>query len=98
MRKKVRFSDLIRFLEKTGEDFGHDEDRMVRICLVGMVRYFETVDRWIRLENDRPGKVAPLWLSETDADALLKGLRGQKGAEIRLIRQELQGLHKGAAG
>lgn len=87
------FTDLELWLrDKLVQYPGLTEEHLVRVCIIGLVAHFEAVDRWQRLEQDRPGRSMPIWLGEKDVNELLRGLRGQKGAEIRLVRQELQAM------
>lgn len=71
---------------------GVSEDNMVRMAITGVKRYFDAADRWDRLETPQPVTAAPLWLSIQERDKLLAALRGQKGTEVRLLRQAIQDL------
>lgn len=90
---RAGFTDLVSWLRGKLDTYpGLTEQHLVKVAVAGVIAHVEAVDRWERLELQNPGKSAPIWLSEKDVDALLRGLRGQRGAEIRLLRGELQAL------
>lgn len=70
---------------------GWPEGLLWKIAGVSLRRYLEATDRWARLEYGRD-RTAPLWLDEREAKKLSAMLRGLKGSEARLIRQEIERL------
>lgn len=65
-------------------------EMLLKMACVSIVRHEEAAERWVRLEVSDPGRSAPLWLNEHEAQKLSSALKTQRGAEFRLIRQQLQ--------
>lgn len=92
---ELTIRDLHGWLLGRSSATGLPEGLLLRLAIIGVTRYLETVDRWHRLEIMEPGKAAPLWLCEPEAAKLLTMLRGQKSAEARVIRRAIQELFTG---
>jgi hypothetical protein len=85
----MTFDDLHGRISTLSASSGMSEEHLIKICAVSINEHLRAAVRWIRLESP-PSDSAPLWLKELERDKLLAALRGQKGSEIRLIRQALE--------
>jgi hypothetical protein len=88
---KAGFTALVGWMQGLVDkgDEQIDEEHLCEAASVSINQYLHARDRWDRLEIIDP-RAAPIWLSETEQAALLKAIRGQKGAELRLLRQAIQ--------
>lgn len=74
---------------KAGQGF--TQDHLLRIAIVSINQHLDAADRWARLEGGNT-RSAPFWIEEREARKLLGVLKGQRGTEIRLLRQTLEEL------
>lgn len=74
---------------------GWPEGMLLKMARIAITRHEEAAERWVRLEDMEPGRTAPIWLSEREADKLQKALATQRGSDYRLIRQELRRMFDG---
>jgi hypothetical protein len=74
---------------------GWPEEQLLKIARISITRHEEAAERWVRLEDYEPGRSAPLWLNEKEARKLVGALKGQRGADFRLIRQQLLEMFDG---
>ena len=71
---------------------GWQESTLLKMARISIVRHKEAAERWVRLEVTDPGKSAPFWLNEHEARKIAGALKGQRGTELRLLRQQLEAL------
>jgi hypothetical protein len=89
----MTFDDLIGRIQAISANYGFKEEHLIKVCVISLTNHLSAAERWVRLEYE-PDRSASLWLREQERDKLLAALRGQKGSEIRLIRQALEELFR----
>lgn len=91
--KRVSWDDFHGWVMTKISQTGHDEEQLLRIAAAALTSYFETVDRWFRLEKYEGEKVVALWLKESEAKALRQALKGPQNGTVRILRQDLEKLY-----
>jgi len=89
----ISFSDFQSWLiTKMGQ--GIAEGHLLKLAMVSINQHFEAADRWARLESGYHAS-APLWLNQHEAEKLANALKGNRGTEMRLLRQSIENLFGG---
>ena len=87
----VTFDDLQGRIQTLASSLGCTEEHLIRICAVSLTQHWHAADRWVRLESE-PSPSAPMWVNEQERDKIVAALANQRGAQNRLLREDLEKL------
>lgn len=87
----LTFDDLQGRIQSLAASLGVTEAHLIKICGVSLVQHFAAAERWVRMEYVGT-RSAPLWLNEQEQQKLVAALKGERGTEIRMIRQAAESL------